>query len=164
MGIDVREAAHCRRVLTLHICRIALNGGSELAILGTAINEPISPADVDSCHRVPTKDKTRSNTVQFQNRAIRRDAVLQKAQKSRLSTTDIGFTLPAAAVYVNEHLCPEQKKLLGMTVARKKEKNSRYAWTKGGIFFARKTDSLRTFRVTRVSDLEKIASGYLIPI
>ncbi|KAH9379022.1 hypothetical protein HPB48_010662 [Haemaphysalis longicornis] len=115
-----------------------------LAINGTAIKEPIGAADIDVCHRVPTKNKTYSNIiVQLQNQTTR-DAVLEKARKSSLSTTDIGFPKPAAAVYVTEHLCPELKTLPGRTVARKKEKNWRYAWTKGGKIFARKTDSSRT--------------------
>ncbi|KAH9372105.1 hypothetical protein HPB48_013059 [Haemaphysalis longicornis] len=84
-----------------------------LAIIGTAIKEPIGAADIDVCHRVRTKDKTRSNIiVQFQNRTTR-DAVFEKARKSGLSTTDIGFPKPSAAVYVNEHFCPEQKKTSG---------------------------------------------------
>lgn len=123
--------------------------------IGNAIDEPIVQSDVEVCHRIPTKVSTQSNIlVQFCSRS-KRDAVLEKARKKRLSTSDVGFA-QSAAVYINEHLCFELKKLLGMTIAKKKEKNWRFAWTKDGKIFARKTESSRALRIACVSDLDKI--------
>lgn len=54
-----------------------------------------------------------------------RDKLLQDARKKRLTTSDIGFA-NACSVYVNEHLRPEYKALLGMAIAKKKEKKWKF--------------------------------------
>nr|XP_050031732.1 uncharacterized protein LOC126527937 [Dermacentor andersoni] len=123
--------------------------------IGDVVSEPISENDVEICHRVPTRDSGQSNiVVQFRSRS-KRDAVLNKTRKKRLSATDLGYT-QSCAVFVNEHLCSELKKLLGMTIARKREKNWRFAWTRDGKIFARKSESCRSLQIMHVSDLEKI--------
>lgn len=123
--------------------------------LGNAIAEPITEADVDICHRVPKKDGGCPNiVVQFKSR-VKRDAVIDKARKKRLSAST--FKLEGNShVFVNDHLCPVLKKLLGEVIARKNEKKWKYAWTKGGKIYARKTDESRTLRVTSLKDIEKI--------
>lgn len=124
-------------------------------MLGDAIDERISETDVDVCHRVPRKDQGCPNVVvQFHSRA-KREAVIEKARTKRVCASSFGFSEPLP-VFVNEHLCPTLKKLLGQAVARKKERNWKYAWTKDGKIFARKTDTSRTLRITCEQDLEKI--------
>ncbi|KAH8042675.1 hypothetical protein HPB51_025307 [Rhipicephalus microplus] len=123
--------------------------------IGEAVGESVKEDDIEICHRVTAKDASCPHiVVQFNNRS-KRDAVLEKAKKLRLTTADIGFP-GKTFVYVNEHLCPQLKKLLGQTVARKKEAEWRFAWTKGGKIFARKDEKSRVFQITTESDLEKI--------
>lgn len=123
--------------------------------VGELVGEPITENDVEICHRVPTRDSGQSNiVVQFRDR-LKREAVLNKTRKKRMSSTDLGYT-QSCAVYVNEHLCSELKKLLGMTIARKREKNWRFAWTRNGKIFARKSESSRSLQIMHISDLEKI--------
>ncbi|KAH9382495.1 hypothetical protein HPB48_010919 [Haemaphysalis longicornis] len=90
------------------------NLAETLEKLGEAISEPITPCDVDGCHRVPSKDSTCPHIiVQFHSRS-KRDTVLEKARKMRLSANDFGFTETTpeiTPIYVNEHLCPQLKKL-----------------------------------------------------
>ncbi|KAH8031135.1 hypothetical protein HPB51_013252 [Rhipicephalus microplus] len=83
--------------------------------VGLAIGETISACDVDVCHRVPSKGKEKPNIiVQFQRRE-KRDRVL--ARKKKITNATIG--LPSdATIYVNEDLCPEMKRLLGMEISR----------------------------------------------
>lgn len=131
--------------------------------LGDVVNEPISSADVDVCHRVPRKDKGCPNiVVQFHSRA-KREAVIDKAKKNRISTIDLGYTSgdssspsDGSPVFINEHLCPAMKVLLGQVVERKKEKEWKYAWTKGGKIFARKTDTSNVLRISCVKDIDKM--------
>lgn len=77
--------------------------------LGEAIGEAISPRDVDVCHRVRTKDDTKTNiVVQFQRRE-KRDQFLEKALKKRLNNDLLGSQCDDP-IYINEHLCPAIKK------------------------------------------------------
>lgn len=123
--------------------------------LGDTIGEPITKSDVDICHRVPTKDGGCPNiVVQFHSRT-KRDAVVEKARKKRVRTDELGAP-GRSPVYVNDHLCPDLKILLGKAIARKNEKQWKYVWTKEGKILARKTDTSRVLRITSVNDLEKI--------
>ncbi|KAL1474749.1 hypothetical protein MTO96_037755 [Rhipicephalus appendiculatus] len=123
--------------------------------IGEAVGESVKEDDIDICHRVAAKDASCPHiVVQFNNRS-KRDAVLEKARKLGLTTADIGFP-GNTFVHVNEHLCPQLKKLLGQTVARKKEAEWRFAWTKGGKMFARRDEKSRVLQITTENDLEKI--------
>lgn len=133
-----------------------------LGKVGEALGEPINEQDIEVCHRVPVRnsgtdgtDGSNQNIVVVFNRRSKRDAVVEKARKTRFTTTELGFATEQP-VFVNEHLAPQLKKLLGMTVAKKKEMKWRYAWVRGGKIFARKTESSRMLRVTCEADLEKM--------
>lgn len=123
--------------------------------IGEAVGESVREDDIEICHRVTTKDGSCPHiVVQFNSRS-KRDAVLEKAKKTRLTTANIGCP-GNTFLYVNEHLCPQLKKLLGQTVARRKEVEWRFAWSKGGKIFARKDEKSRVLQITSESDLEKI--------
>ncbi|KAK8780934.1 hypothetical protein V5799_017725 [Amblyomma americanum] len=133
-----------------------------LGKVGVALREPIGEQDIEVSHRVPVRnsgtdgtDGSDQNIVVVFNRQSKRDAVLEKARKTRFTTTELGFAAEQP-VFVNEHLAPQLKKLLGMTVAKKKEMKWRYAWVRGGKIFARKTENSRVLRVTCEADLEKM--------
>lgn len=127
-----------------------------LCQMGTTLNEPITASDIDVCHRVKTKnDASCSNiVVQFKSRS-KRDAFLLKARKTRLSTSDIGRSTDKP-VFVNEHLCPNLKRLLGMAISKKKACEWKFVWTRDGKIFARKDEQSKVVRVHCESDIAKI--------
>lgn len=88
--------------------------------IGRLVNEPISESDIDACHRVPAKNQTVAPNIvlQFKCRS-KRDTVLEKTRKMKLSTRDFGHEC-SEPVFINEHLCPAMKQLLGMAIAQKK--------------------------------------------
>lgn len=123
--------------------------------LGEVIGEPITKADVEACHRVPTRDREKSNIiVRFQNRN-KRDCVLEKAKKKRISCSDLGLSMEAP-VYVNEHLCPYLKKLLGMTTSKKREHRWLYVWVRNGKIFAKKASDTPVITISKEDDLSQI--------
>lgn len=130
-----------------------------LSKVGDALGEPIEKTDVEISHRVPTRntaeDATQQNIVIMFNHRAKRDAVLEKARKTRLTTDDVGYTAKQP-FYINEHLCPQLKKLLGMTVAKKKELGWRFAWSRGGKVFARQTENSKAVRIACEADLAKM--------
>lgn len=127
-----------------------------LSKIGQLLKEPILESDIDVCHRVPTKNPNVAPNivVQFKCRS-KRDTVLEKARKLRLSTRDFGHE-SGEPVFINEHLCPAMKQLLGMAIAQKKAKNWRFAWTRGGKVYARKDEASPILHIRSAHDVEKI--------
>lgn len=142
-----------------------------LAKVGAALEEPIMADDIEVCHRVPARqnsangnegDAADQNIVVVFKDQTKRDAVMSRARKIRFGTGGLGYAIKRP-VYVNEHLCPQLKKLLGMTIARKRELNWRYAWTVGGKVFARQAEKTRAIQITCEGDLEKMRSTVAAP-
>lgn len=128
-----------------------------LSKVGSAINEPIADSDIEACHRVPTRNADRSHIiVQFKSRT-KRDAVLKKAKKTRLTNNDLGLE-NTAPVYVNEHLCPALKKLLAMAVKRKHEYHWKSVWSHNGKIFSKQTDDSPIVSITNENDIGKISA------
>ncbi|CAN7938936.1 unnamed protein product [Ixodes hexagonus] len=124
--------------------------------IGEVIGEPIAADDVEACHRVPTRQAGKSNVVvQFKSRQ-KRDTVLEKARKSRIRNHHVGIS-DEAQVYLNEHLCPTLKRLLSLAIAKKRECQWRFVWTRNGKIFARKTEQSAVQHILSEADLCKIA-------
>lgn len=121
------------------------------------LGEAVTAGDVDVCNRVATKGEGKANiVVQFQHRE-KRDKVLEKARKKRVTTTVLGFPgdMP---VYINKHLCPAMKRILGMAVARKREHNWKFVWTWNGCVFARRTETSHIVPICCENDVNKICT------
>lgn len=128
-----------------------------VSMLGEAIKEPITESDIETCHRVPTRNSDETNiVVQFKSRS-KRDTALRKARKMRLTNKDVGLE-DTAPIYINEHLCPALKKLLGMAVKRKHEYKWKSVWTSNGKICARQSDNSEVVLIRSESDLSKITS------
>lgn len=103
-----------------------------LAKIGDALGKTITAHDSEACHRVPARSASarsdasdnqdssvNSNIVVSFNRRVKRDALMAKAKRTQINMKDLGFATKQQ-VYINEHLCPQLKKLLGLTIARKR--------------------------------------------
>lgn len=124
--------------------------------IGAILKEPITDADIDICHRVPTFKPTEQNiVVRFVQRA-KRDKFLKESKKQRVTTKDLDYGGDSKPVYVNEHLTAANKKLLGAAVARKKTANWKFVWTASGKIFARKEEDSSALRIATLSDVDKI--------
>ncbi|KAH9374447.1 hypothetical protein HPB48_016377 [Haemaphysalis longicornis] len=78
----------------------------------------LEPSDIDVVHSVPTKEPAKTNIIVRIVSISARNKLLQAAKKKRLTTSDFGFA-DDSQVYINEHLCPEYKALLGEAIAKK---------------------------------------------
>ncbi|KAH9375826.1 hypothetical protein HPB48_009898 [Haemaphysalis longicornis] len=123
--------------------------------LDDVIPKSITAAEVDVCHRVPRRDEGCPNfVVQFRSRT-KRNGVQERARKRRVNFSQLGAS-DVSPIYVNEHLGPAVKKLLGQVVATKHENRWKYAWTKEGKIYAWKSDTTRSLLGTCARDLEKM--------
>lgn len=130
-----------------------------IKMIGDVLEEPISNSDIDICHRVPTPKPGEQNIVVRFIQRTKRNAVLMKAKKKKLTAAALGYTLARTTtpVFVNEHLTRQSKQLLGAAIAKKKEVRWKYVWTTGGKVFARKDDGLNVLRILCTADLERMA-------
>ncbi|XP_040071313.1 uncharacterized protein LOC120843908 [Ixodes scapularis] len=116
----------------------------------------VCPADIDVVHRVPSKTQGVQNViVKFVRRSVR-DEVLSKTKKRRLTSADLGFET-SVPVYINEHLCLENKILLSKAIRCKKEKGWKLAWVSQSRIFMRKNETSDVILITSEDDLSKIA-------
>lgn len=120
-----------------------------------AVGEPVSREDIDICHRVGTNKPGVKNIVVRFVRRDKRNSVLAKAKKARLSTAALGFRT-TDPIYVNEHLTRQGKQLLGAANAKKREVGWRFVWTHGGKIFARKSETSEMLKIACREDLDKM--------
>ncbi|KAH7965260.1 hypothetical protein HPB49_005460 [Dermacentor silvarum] len=115
----------------------------------------VNARDIDVAHRVPSKDKKKPNiVVKFLTRNAR-DKLLAAAKKTKLSTNQLGFR-EDEPVYVNEHLCLENKVLLSKARLARREKNWKFVWVTQGKILMRKTEKSPVLHITCAADLEKV--------
>lgn len=123
--------------------------------IGDKVGVRVQPSDIDVVHRVPTKERGSTNViVRFVSRTAR-DNLVQAARKKRLTARQIGFE-HEAPIYVNDHLCPEYKVLLGLAIAKKKEKNWKFVWVGQSKILARKAENANVVHIATTDDLAKI--------
>lgn len=110
---------------------------------------------IEVAHRVATKAKGPPNViVRFASRT-NRDKFLAAAKKSRLNVSMLGFE-GTDPIFVNEHLCPENKILLGKAIQTKRDVGWKFAWVSEGKILMRKAEKSKVVHVTCEADLERI--------
>ncbi|KAH6920209.1 hypothetical protein HPB50_028802 [Hyalomma asiaticum] len=111
--------------------------------------------DIDAIHRVRTRGDGPANVIVRFNSRRKRDLILQAARKKR-PTTAMLCSENAQPLYVNEHLCPEYKVLLGKAIQMKREKKWKFVWVSEGKVLMRKADNSRVISLTSEEDLDQI--------
>lgn len=154
----IEELEQYQRGNNLEIKGVPLDGEPVTIIkkIGALVDEEITDADIDACHRVPTARHDETNIIVRFVRRTKRNAVLQKARKIRINTTKLGFE-ESEPVFVNEHLTRHGKQLLGAATKKKREVGWKFVWTNGGKIFARRDEQSATLRINATSDLEKMS-------
>lgn len=123
--------------------------------IGDVLGEHIAPSDIEVCHRVPTREAGKSNIiVQFKS-VQKRDTVLEKVRKARVRNNQVGIP-DDARVFVNEHLCPALKRLLSLALARRREYQWHFVWTRNGKVLVRETEASSAIHIASEADLQKI--------
>lgn len=158
LGARVEELEQYQRSNSLEIKGVPSQGDVTDVVkrIGALLDEPVADADIDICHRVATFIPDQKNIiVRFVQRS-KRNKILEKAKKKRITTASLEFGGAASPVYVNEHLTGLNKKLLGTAIAQKRRVGWRFVWCSGGKIFARKNETSDVLKITCLSDVEKI--------
>lgn len=88
--------------------------------IGSLLNEPILDSDIDICHRVPTFKPSEKNIIVRFVQRTKRDKILRKAKKQRMTTENLDYGGNSSPVYVNEHLTSSNKKTFGCRCSQEK--------------------------------------------
>lgn len=123
------------------------------------LGETLDEQDIDVCHKVKIPHSAEKNVIVRFTRRSKRNVVLAKARKARLTTESLGFDGTSKKIYINEHLTPKNKRLLGAVVARKKAIGWKFVWTTDGKVLARRGESTPTMHITSLSDVERMMPG-----
>lgn len=125
--------------------------------IGDLMGESITESDIDVCHRVQTQSPDKKNIIVKFVRRSKRNALLEKSKKKKITAKDLGFDVPDA-VFLNEHLTRQGKQLLGAAIAKKREVNWRFVWTTGGKVLARRDESAVVVHIRNMGDLNKMTT------
>lgn len=126
--------------------------------VGSAIGLQVESSDIAAAHRVPSyrRDRDPALILQFVNRAKRDDWINKYRQIKTLSARDVNKQFPAQRVYINDHLCPENKQLLSKLKQKCREIGYSFAWSRDGKFFARRSQGEKVKRITCLEDILKL--------
>lgn len=154
----VEELEQHQRSNNLEIKGVPTEGDATEVVkkIGVFLGEAIVDTDIDVCHRVPVHNSEEKNIVVRFVQRTKRNAILQKSKKQRITTKDLDYGGEASPVYVNEHLTISNKRLLGAAIAKKKSAGWKFVWCSGGKILARKDEGSVAIRIAKQSDLENI--------
>ncbi|XP_060810068.1 uncharacterized protein LOC132904169 [Amyelois transitella] len=128
-----------------------------VAKIGDVIGYAVPKCSLSYVSRIPTRNnKEKSVIATFVNRYAKEDFVAAARLKKVLTAQDIGFSSRDSRVYVNDHLCPEYKKLLNDTKALAKERGFQYVWVKFAKIHVRRNDKSNTIVINSSVDLNKL--------
>lgn len=114
--------------------------------------------DVSAIHRVPSKKQVKPIIVKFVSRQNKMNWILAAKRKRTLMATEINAKLKEDNVYINEHLSPYFKTILGLAKGLKRENKLTFVWVREGKILYRETVSSPVKRAIRKSDLDKYLS------
>ena len=162
----IEEIEQYSRRNNVEICGIPESVGenTETVVikLSEKLGQNINNDDIDICHRVPLPEKSGKKqekpspiVVRFVRRKVRNE-LMASARARRIKANVINSQFSEDPIYVNEHLTPENKQLLGMSRTKKKQLKWAYCWVKDGKILMRKGDNSRIFRISKEEDLIKL--------
>lgn len=125
--------------------------------IGEKLGMSISSNQIDAIHRVPTKSSTQPKpiVVRFHSRRTK-EAIINKARKTKIQAVDLCVDLPDTPIYVNEHLTQENKRLIHLAGLKRRELKYKFLWTRGGHIFIKKTEESPPIKITCDQDIAKI--------
>jgi len=126
--------------------------------LGAALGIDVDESQVTAAHRIPSfkKERPPALIVQFQKKA-QKDTWISKFKEAKDLTADkVNPHFAKQKIYVNDHLCPENKIFLGKLKTKCNAIGYEYAWSRDGKFFARKSQGSKCIKVVTLKDIEHL--------
>ena len=125
----------------------------------------VSIQDIDTAHRVPTRNTGNGGPRPIICRFIRRfskDTVMdQRRNASRVDQSAVGFSedVSLSAVTIFEHLTPRMQKVFFEARRFKEQFHYQYCWSKGSFVYLRKDATSRAIKIKDITDLHHLQDG-----
>lgn len=114
---------------------------------------------IDVCHRMGKRQDSQAPPGILARLVRREDKInilMKRREKRNFNTNDLGFTQPAAPIYINENLCPARREIFRAARQIKKEKEYTYLWIRNGRILMRKEPSSSMIVLSSMDDLQKL--------
>lgn len=160
MRKEIRELQQYSRRDNLEIVGVPQSINEDVnAVVGRlaeVIGVPFVNEQISIAHRLPSsrKDVAPPIVIKFISRSAKMQWLSASKSKGRIRSIDLNRDLPASDVYINEHLIPYNKLLLGRAKHLKRDKKLSYVWVKDCKIFVRKEKDSPARLITTVKDLE----------
>lgn len=144
---------------SLEICGIPKKPQENIQDMVNNIAEKLdlTAPDLEESYRIHSKNTKIAEPIVIRfNTRKERDMFKSAAKKKRLTTSDINTNGSGTPIYVNEHLTPTKKRLLGKVISIKKDLRAKFVWTSHGNIYFRKNDDSIIIKVNSEDDLVKL--------
>ncbi|KAH7944989.1 hypothetical protein HPB49_004566 [Dermacentor silvarum] len=135
------------------------NATAAIKAIGMKLGETIDDLDVDVCHMVETSKGRGKNLIVRFTRRSKRNAILAKARKARLTTQSLEYAGQSRPIFVNEHLTRKNKQLLGAAISRKKVVGWKHVCSSNGRVLARRGDSTPVLHIVSLADVDRMTAS-----
>lgn len=161
--IEIQEMQQYSRNRNIEVVGVPLTENENVYAvtekLANTINIQYDRKEISTAHRLPSRNGHHPNIViQFVSRSTRSEW-LQAAKGKNLDAKNLSAHLPTSKIYVNEHLTPFYKSLLGRARKLKKEHLVDFVWCKDGKVFVRRQDGEKAFLIKNLEDLERFENN-----
>lgn len=128
--------------------------------LGKHVGFVIEKSQINYISRVPAYDsKDKHIVIGFLNRYVKEDFLAAARMKKSIRPSNIGFEESdnkSGNIFVNDHLSPDNKKLLTRAKQIASEKHYQFVWVKFAKIHIRKNDKSPVIIINSQADLNKI--------
>jgi len=129
--------------------------------IAETINVDFHPNDVNVVHRTKTHRKgvPRPIVVNFYARGAKKEWISKAKERGTLNAKEIHRNLPDSRIFIGEHLCPANKKLLSKArqaaSVMAPEERWQYVWPYDGKIYARKATGQPSYQIRGDMDIDK---------
>lgn len=158
----LRELEQYTRRNNIEICGIPLTPSENILTIvkdvGATLDVDFNESQVSAAHRIPSynKENSQSIVVQFHSRITRDTWIRQFREKKSVSANQVNPVFPKQALYVNEHLSPQNKMILGKLQQKCRDVGYTYVWWRDGKFFVRRNPRDACKRINNLDKLNKL--------
>ncbi len=119
--------------------------------LATKLDMNISDFEIDTLHRLPSKNAIPAIIVKFTSRDTKNNFI-RSAKKKKLAGCDIGFA-SVTPIYCDEQITTHTREILQKALEIKRENVVQYVWVRDGNVFVREKEGELAYKITCLEQL-----------